>query len=78
MLDHRFGPGTGPIWLDDLVCQGNEQYLNQCQTNSKYLNASNCNHKEDVGVICNIDSRSMQISNSSITSQIIQQPSNCK
>ncbi|CAG2215285.1 Deleted in malignant brain tumors 1 protein [Mytilus edulis] len=77
VLDHRFGPGTGPIWLDDLVCQGNEQYLNQCQTNSKYLNASNCNHKEDVGVICNIDSRSMQISNSSITSQIIQQPSNC-
>ncbi|XP_063408957.1 deleted in malignant brain tumors 1 protein-like [Mytilus trossulus] len=75
VLDHRFGPGTGPIWYDDLVCRGDEQNLDQCM--AKPLNNSNCNHKEDVGVICNIQSRAMQISNSSITYQIIEQPSNC-
>ncbi|ESO89536.1 hypothetical protein LOTGIDRAFT_125182, partial [Lottia gigantea] len=45
-----FGEGTGPIWLDDLRCNGEEKYLTDC------LNAGwgehNCRHQHDVSVIC--------------------------
>ena len=46
----HFGSSTGPIWLDDLVCMGDEQYLDQCAFRGWGNN--NCAHGEDVGVIC--------------------------
>ena len=47
-LRHSFGPGTGPIWLDNLRCTGEETRLDQCQ----HTKAHNCHHVEDVGLAC--------------------------
>ena len=45
-----FGQGTGPIWLDDLVCSGSELTLLQCS--HRGLGSHNCGHSEDVSVRC--------------------------
>ncbi|XP_073667835.1 CD5 antigen-like [Paramisgurnus dabryanus] len=45
-----FGQGLGPVWLDDLICSGNEPSLKNCL--SKALGTSTCSHEQDAGVIC--------------------------
>uniref|UniRef100_A0A672HD74 SRCR domain-containing protein n=1 Tax=Salarias fasciatus TaxID=181472 RepID=A0A672HD74_SALFA len=50
-LSHAaFGPGSGPIWLDDVYCSGNEPSISDC----KHLGfgVHNCGHHEDASVIC--------------------------
>lgn len=45
-----FGRGSGPIWLDNVDCTGDEAGIQACRHNG--INIQNCNHGEDAGVIC--------------------------
>ena len=45
-----FGEGVGDIFLDNVVCDGNELRLIDCPSNP--LAAHNCLHSEDAGVVC--------------------------
>nr|XP_055045526.1 scavenger receptor cysteine-rich type 1 protein M130-like [Misgurnus anguillicaudatus] len=46
-----FGQGSGPVWLDDVGCSGNEPTVTNCSSNA--LGTSTCSHGQDAGVICN-------------------------
>ncbi|XP_019340487.1 soluble scavenger receptor cysteine-rich domain-containing protein SSC5D isoform X2 [Alligator mississippiensis] len=46
----RYGPGSGPIWLDEVNCTGREPVLRRCQADP--WGQHNCNHHEDASVIC--------------------------
>ncbi|KAK7497125.1 hypothetical protein BaRGS_00011655 [Batillaria attramentaria] len=46
----HYGQGTGPIWLDDLNCTGNERDVFQCS--HRGVGSHNCDHSEDVGLNC--------------------------
>ena len=50
-----FGSGYGPIWLDDVNCNGSESSLVNCTNYG--IGIHNCGHYEDAGVRC-IDSSS--------------------
>ena len=47
-----FGPGSGPIQLQDVECQGNENNLFMCSLPSDLGEISTCLHSNDAGVIC--------------------------
>ena len=44
----HYGAGTGPIFLDDLACTGQEDSLFNCTHDPTH----NCNHIEDAGAVC--------------------------
>ena len=46
-----FGEGSGPVWLDDVSCDGSEQTLISCLTGD-LIGQHNCDHDEDAGVKC--------------------------
>lgn len=42
--------GTGPIWLDNMICRGSESGIDMCSHNGWGIH--NCGHSEDVGIRC--------------------------
>ncbi|KAM5310133.1 galectin-3-binding protein isoform 1-T2 [Glossophaga mutica] len=50
-----FGPGTGPVMLDEVQCTGTESSLANCS--SLGWLTSKCRHSQDAGVICSNETR---------------------
>lgn len=45
-----FGEGSGPIWVDNIECTGNENLIDECSRND--WGVEDCEHTGDAGVIC--------------------------
>jgi len=50
-IGNTFGAGTGPVWLDNVVCNGSENALEECSHN-EWSNTS-CDHDKDISITCN-------------------------
>ncbi|XP_072169528.1 scavenger receptor cysteine-rich domain-containing protein DMBT1-like [Diadema setosum] len=61
----EFGPGTGPILLDDLMCRGSEISIFACPHGG--IGVHNCGHHEDAGVVCS----NATVSNTEISLRLI-------
>lgn len=51
-MKNSFGGGSGPIWLDQVSCFGNETSIDRC-THWAW-GENNCNHTEDISIKCSM------------------------
>ncbi len=49
----RFGPGVGPIWMDEVACTGDEQRLADCAF-AGWGSHINCGHTDDAATVCEL------------------------
>ena len=47
----QYGSGLGPIWLDNVLCNGNEVSIARCSHLGINI-TQNCTHVKDVGIRC--------------------------
>ena len=47
---NNYRVGTGPVWLSELSCTGQESSLSECDHKGWGINK--CNHEKDANVIC--------------------------
>ena len=50
MSTSLYDVGTGIIWLDDVICNGDESNITECS--HRGWSHHNCYHNDDVGVMC--------------------------
>lgn len=48
----KFGQGSGAIWLDNVTCSGNEQFIQDCSHSGFGVYNSSCLQSRDAGVVC--------------------------
>ncbi|KAI8496680.1 scavenger receptor [Branchiostoma belcheri] len=53
--DAYFGPGRGPIYMDNLHCNGDENSLFNCSYPGWTINDLNCSHDQAAGVECTVE-----------------------
>lgn len=47
----RFGPGSGPVWFDNMHCKESDYGPFSCRMSAIGMN--DCTHNEDAGIECN-------------------------
>ena len=53
-IGSAYGAGSGPIWLDNVHCNGSKSHIEQCLHSG--WGHHNCSHSDDVSVSCIADS----------------------
>ena len=50
LTSSQYLAGSGPIFLDNVACQGSESFLLECSHPG--IGVHNCQHDDDVGIEC--------------------------